>query len=545
MLLPPTLARALVGAALPFGAVLPAATSTADWTALPTPSLCEPRMSASHPGPLSSGSHILSRNDGLPLPGSQPVPRLSVSTLLKIVEEDARARSTRIEFFRSASGLLARGDSAAIDGARARIAEIERAAETLRIDLEMDLSGSAGTAPAANGGGTNPKSAPPERFTAKSSVGSGEEAFLGRREATPFVMGFDVEVAADSGIAAPVLGTAAHGRTLHLRAARIEGGRRIHVEGLLDLADLAALEAFDPGSPDLGTFQEPRIDFVQVAFAGVVDSGGTLEVEIAGAPLPLSSWKLTIKATTRPDDDGASAKKDDALDVIDFAFLARESTSIPNAGPGAELDRQAFFVQPRRTTIPIPPSAVAATLELRGGEGTGSRPTPAWSEDLLILQRSDDAGRTEARALVAAAEQARLATVKIEAKRGGLLARFPACAGSPARLLAGRERTALVGYRAEIAPQTWMPAPLVERSFDGISVSIEAQSGGAECSTWIAESSGEAVVARQDAQLGQIQILKRSLRAERAIVRAGEPERALASGPAGSADAILLRVPSP
>ncbi|MFN0006676.1 MAG: hypothetical protein ACKVXR_02115 [Planctomycetota bacterium] len=543
MFLLPTLALALAGAVLPPFQQQPA--RTADWTALPTPALCEPRMSGSHPGPLSSGSHILSRNDGLPLPGSQPAPRLPVSTLLKIVEEEARARSTRIEFFRSASGLLARGDSAAIDTARARIEEIERAGETLRIDLEMDLSGSAGGGSAANGGGTNAKGAAPERFTAKSSLVSGEEAFLGLREATPFVMGFDVEVAADSGVAAPVLGTAAHGRTLHLRAARIEGGRRIHLEGLLDLADLASIEAFDPGSPDLGTFQEPRIDFVQVAFAGIVDSGGTLEVEIAGAPLALASWKLTVKAATRPDEEGSAARKDDALDVIDFAFLARESSSIPNAGPGAELDRQAFFVQPRRTSIPIPPSAVAATLELRGGERAGSRPTPAWSEDLLILPRSDSAGRTEARALVAAAEQARVATVRIEAKRGGLSARFPACAGSPARLLAGRERTALVGYRAEIAPQTWMPAPLVERSFDGVCVAIEAQSGGAECSTWIAESSGEVVVARQDAQLGQIQILERRLRAERAIVLAGEPERSLASGPAGSADAILLRVPAP
>jgi len=502
-------------------------------------------MSGSHPGPLSSGSHVLSRNDGLPLPGSQPAPRLSVSTLLKIVEEDARAKSTRIEFFRSASGLLARGDSAAIDGARARIGEIERVAETLQIDLEMDLSGSPGAESARNGGGANPKSAQAERYSTRSSVGPGEEAFLGLRQATPFLMSFDVEVAADSGIAAPVLGTAAHGRTLHVRAARVEGGRRIHLEGLLDLADLAALETFDPGPPDLGTIQEPRIDFVQVAFAGVVDSGGTLEVEIAGAPLSLSSWKLAIKATTRPDEDGSPARKDDALDVIDFAFLARESASIPNADPGAELDRLAFFVQPRRTTIPIPPSAVAATLELRGGEGAGSRPTPAWSEDLLILPRSDAAGRTEARALVAAAERTRLATVRIEAKRGALSARFPACAGSPARLLAGRERTALVGYRAEIAPQTWMPAPLVERSFDGISIAVEAQSGGAECSAWIAESSGEEVVARQDAQLGQIQVLRRSLRAERAVVRAGEPERALASGPAGSADAILLRVPAP
>lgn len=546
MLHPPTLALAFLGALTPSGG------STADWIALPTPALCEPAMTGSHPGPLSSGSHILTRNDGLPLPGSTPTARLPVSTLQKIVEDDARAKANRIEFFRSASGLLARGDSAAIDAARARIGEIERAAETLRIDLEIDLSGLSGTAGAAG--------AQAERFTAKSSVGSGQEAFLGLREATPFVMTFDVEVAADSGIAAPVLGTAAHGRTLHLRAARIEGGRRIHLEGLLDVADLAALDRFDPETPDLGTLQEPRIDFVQIAFAGVVDSGGTLEVEIAGAQLALPNWKLSIRAVTQPDrggeparGDASAAAKDDALDILDLAFLAGESTSIPNAGPGAELDRQAFFVQPRRTTIPIPPSAIAAALDLRAGDG-GSRPgsslsgplaSPAWTDDLLILPRSNAVGRAEARALIAAAEKARISTFQIEAKRGGLVARFPACSGSPARLLAGRERTALVGYRAEIAPQTWMPAPAVERSFDGLSLAIEVQSAGVECSTWIAQSSGEETVARQDAQLGRIQILSRSLRSERAVVRPGEPERALASGAATSADAVLVRVSAP
>jgi hypothetical protein len=368
-------------------------------------------------------------------------------------------------------------------------------------------------------------------------------------------MSFDVEVAADSGIAAPVLGTAAHGRTLHLRAARIGGGARIHLEGLLDLADLASLERFDPESPDLGTLQEPRIDFVQVAFAGVVDSGGALEVEVAGVPLALPVWKLTVRATAHaappngaPGAAGVpaagGAAPESALDVIDLAFLASEATVLPNATPGAELDRQAFFVQPRRERIPIPPSAIAAALEGRSSDGAGAR-TLAWSDDLLILPRADAAGRAEALALIAAAEQARIATGRIEVRRGGLSARFPACAGSPARLLCGRERTALVGYRAEIAPQTWMPAPAVERSFDGLCLAVEVESGGAECSTWIAESAGEAVVARQDAQLGRIQVLDRGLRSQRATVRSGEAERALAAGREGTADAVLLRFVAP
>jgi hypothetical protein len=506
------------------------------------PRWCEPVPFASHPAPLVGGSHVLVRNEGLPLPGSQAAPRLPVSALQKIIEDDARSRSSRIEFFRSASGLLARGDAAALAAARARIAEIERATDALGIDLEIELVGSA----AGQGKGDRPggSGTASERYTAKTRADSRQEVFVGERRARPFVMSFDVEVAADSGIAAPVIGTAASGRTLHLSASRIDGGKRVHLEGLLDLSDLASLERFDPETPDLGTLQQPRIDIVQIAFAGVVESGGQLEVEIAGAALALPDWKLTVRAGARADD---AAPADAVLDVLDLAFLASESTTLPSAGPGAELDRQAFFVQPRRTTIPIPPSAIAAALDVRSGDGGGPRSIPSWTDDLLILPRSDAVGRAEARGLVAAAEQARVATCRIEARRGALVARFPACSGSPARLLAGRERTALVGYRAEIAPQTWMPAPAVERSFDGLALTLEVQAGGAACSTWIAESTAEEIVARQDAQLGRIQILARGLRSERAILRAGEPERSLAGGraTANGSDDVRVRVQVP
>src|SRR5262249_45598288 len=158
------------------------------------------------------------------------------------------------------SSILARGDPAALELARQRIAELDRAAETLAIDLEVDLAGTsksdaAGAAAAA-----------PEHWTQKRRVLSGDEAFFGERQATGFLMSFDVEVAADSGIASPVLGTASYGRTVHVRAARVDGGKRVRLEGLLDLSELASLDRFDPETPDLGVIQEPSLDFVQIAF---------------------------------------------------------------------------------------------------------------------------------------------------------------------------------------------------------------------------------------------------------------------------------------
>jgi hypothetical protein len=190
MILPTTLAagppprgyRAGPDPGLVFSKVPPAAAPTAapaGWTALPTPSLCEPRMSGSHPGPLSNGSHVLARNEGLPLPGAQASPRLPTATLSKIVEDDARSRGARIEFFRSASGLLARGEPAAIEAARARIAEIERAADALAIDLDVELASQA--APAGDGAPASAAKPSASRRRSASRPGRKPSSACGRR----------------------------------------------------------------------------------------------------------------------------------------------------------------------------------------------------------------------------------------------------------------------------------------------------------------------------------------------------------------------------
>jgi len=499
------------------------------WTALPTPVLCQARLLSPVPAPLASGSHLLQPADASSAHGATPSASLSMATLQKILEDSgANGRGPRLEFFKSASSLLVRGEPAALDAARARILELDRAAEALAIDLDVDLAGTAGGAGAAS----------PDRLAEKRRVLSGDEVFFGERRTTGFVMGFNVEVAADSGIAAPVLGTATYGHNLHLRAVRVDGGRRIQIQGLLDLSDLTSLDRFDPETPDLGILQQPAIDFVQIAFAGVVDSGGTLEVRVGGAALALPDWKLSVKAVARPDDPAATG----TLDVLDLACIARDPTQLQAAAPGAELDRLAQFTAPARPPVAIPPAAVAAALDSRAGDSSGAHLSAWWGDDLLILRRSDAQARVDARSLVAAGETSRLASCRIQVQQGGLSATFPVCAGTAARLLAGRERTVLVGYRVEIAPQTWMPAPDVQKTFDGLALDAQVVQGAVECSAWIAKSAPTTVVPRKDAQLGKLQVLSRTLRTQRARVSAGEPERA-DPGPAG--DAVILRCLAP
>ncbi len=100
----------------------------------------------------------------------------------------------------------------------------------------------------------------------------------------------------------------------------------------------------------------------------------------------------------------------------------------------------------------------------------------------------------------------------------------------------------LVGYRVEIAPQTWMPAPDVQKTFDGLALDAQVFPGGTECSSWIAKSEPTTVVARKDAQLGKLQVLSRSLRTQHARISAGEPERA---EPGAAADSLILRCLAP
>jgi hypothetical protein len=87
-----------------------------------------------------------------------------------------------------------------------------------------------------------------------------------------------------------------------------------------------------------------------------------------------------------------------------------------------------------------------------------------------------------------------------------------------------------------------MPAPDVQKTFDGLALDAQVVQGAVECSAWIAKSAPTTVVPRKDAQLGKLQVLSRTLRTQRARVSAGEPERA-DPGPAG--DVVILRCLAP
>ncbi len=236
-----------------------------------------------------------------------------------------------------------------------------------------------------------------------------------------------------------------------------------------------------------------------------------------------------------------------------MAFLSGETSAILPVEPGAALSREARFKSEDVPPPPLPPSALAAMVENTrdvsgsASSSTNSRSTRApmyWSDRLLFVPRADAAALREAKALVRGVESARLSTSRVEIVRGALRASMPVCVGHRARLVAGSETARLVDYRLEVAPQIWMPVPIVETTFDGVCVEIDPAARSAACTLWTAESAKPVEIEREDAQMGKLQLLARSLRAGAAVLRAGEPESvALESGTAGRE--IKLRLLGP
>lgn len=433
-------------------------------------------------------------------------PPIAPAIFQQMLEETLRARGLRLESRAAADWLLVRGDAPALEAARALVQDLDRQAAALEIDLEVTLR-TAG----------QPESLWRRRVT------SGTDAFLGSRAARPFVAGFEVQVAQDAGQAAPRLGAAYSGTGLHLRASRLAGGTRVHVDGVLDVAAITAVESFDPETPDLGEFEQPRIELVQLAFAGSLDSGGTLEVRLTEAGPLRGETTLVVRATAQPDAAGTN----DGWALVDLAFTASAPRALVSVDPGLGL------VGPTANddagTALLTPASLAALIESERptSDARPGRPVIVWSQTLLALPRADAVRLEAARALVRAAEDARARTVRATLECGTLKASIPVSSGRPARLVAGVERSYLADYGLEVAPQIWMPSPRSERAFDGLCVDLAESGGGLTVSAWRTTTPDVVVTTREASQMGKLQLPTRSRVAGATRVGSGEKAQAL------------------
>jgi hypothetical protein len=97
-------------------------------------------------------------------------------------------------------------------------------------------------------------------------------------------------------------------------------------------------------------------------------------------------------------------------------------------------------------------------------------------------------------------------------QHGAAFVRLPVANGARWRVLAGHETTAVVDYDVEIAPETWMPGPRVERMLDGFCAQGLAGEGHASYSAWIAATPEKQLVERSSVPLGRLELHRRTWR---------------------------------
>ena len=151
----------------PASAALSTATVADEWMPLAPPILSAATPEAILPAPLLSASHLeIPRADGRA--GGEPrAGTLAFSTVLQMIDEDARLRQTRLDVQRQGGGALVRGDAAALAGVTALQQSLDRAARALAIDLDVQIAPqSAGAAGA---------------LSFRRRVRSGDFVFLGTR----------------------------------------------------------------------------------------------------------------------------------------------------------------------------------------------------------------------------------------------------------------------------------------------------------------------------------------------------------------------------
>ncbi len=433
-------------------------------------------------------------------------PAIPPATFQQMLDETLRVRGLKLETRPQAGVLLVRGDPAALELARGLVTDLDRQLDAFEIDLEIAIR----------------RAGVPET-TWKRRVRAGVDVFVGSRDVRPFVASFDVQVAQDAGQAEPRLGSALLGTGLHVRATRLAGGTRVFLDGVLDTAELAELVTFDPETPDLGVFDQPRIASAQVAFAGAIESGGVLRVNLAQAGPSGAEFVLAVKATARPDAPATG----DGWALLDLGFVQSAARPLMPVDPGVFLSSVSGASSAAGAILQ--PATLAAILEgeRAGTDGRASRSSVLWGGTWIAFPRTD-AGRIDtARALVRALEESRSRTVRAELTCGTLVASFPIAVARSARLVAGTERPYLVDYALEVAPQIWMPSPRVERAFDGIAADVYFEDGRLRVEAWRTSTPEVAIVSRESAQMGRMELPRRTRVVGSGQVKLGEPPLAL------------------
>lgn len=141
---------------------------------------------------------------------------------------------------------------------------------------------------------------------------------------------------------------------------------------------------------------------------------------------------------------------------------------------------------------------------------------------MLLVHTGDPERYSELGTLISQLDSDHAETTQCRIELGDLIVDLPIVAGLPARVLIGTERTLLIDYQAEIAPNTWMPAPRSESIFDGLAWQARLQGKDLVGECFRSTTSEVRVRHRSEASLGSVQLPDREHAVGRGRLAAGE-----------------------
>ena len=489
------------------------------WTRLDLPSLARAPLPSMGPARLLDGRHL--RADGVDEDDRPDEPHAGFhvrqAVLADLLELDARLGGDTLRVLRPAPPLVAGGSRSALDRARDVCAELDTAGRALDLELSVWL-----VPGAAEDGAARLDAPPASPPTYSRRVRPGQEVTFGSRSELAWLASYSAEVSNGTEIADPVFGSAVRGRTVHARAWRVDGGRAVLVEGLLDLAEVAFDEAFDPDSYDMGTLERPSVASLQVTFSGRIASGGALRAVVRNAPLAQPDWTLIVSARTRPDPPRAAV----SWAVADVAVLEDdvEALELPHPGYGfgtvPGFDDVGVLAESRSSSAIWGHVAALQPIDaepLDVSVSPGFLIAPAGLEDFWIATDL----------LVRAAEEARSRTVLVDLQHGELRCSLPVAGPFTARVLAQLERPLVVDYETEVATEASLAVPRVEVLADGVLLQGHLAGDELLLTTWSAASAPVRTLDGHATGQGRTELPERFVRAGSHRVTIGE-QRALA-----------------
>lgn len=465
-----------------------------EWVALDGLGLTRARSQPSISALVPDGRHIfIEPRDPYELEPTSPlVPNETVTQLL---EARAREAGQELSLLPGGPPLLASGSKAALDAARSTLGELSAAGSSLEFQVRFWIY-----EPAKENEVDIFKHDSNHLEFHMGTFQPGERIEFGERKVQPFLANYEIEVANDSGVASPAIGQIVTGRRLSLRAHRVEGGSKFFVQGILDLAELESLESFETDALDLGLLQQPTVGSLQIAFSALTSPDDLIRINVQGAPLVTRDFGVLIKLEELTQ---VKAQAVSSIELIDLSFLSESSPYLPTFKLGTD---RYFQGAASNSLFPAIPARALTSLvsERRGAAGLYA------SSRTILVDKGYPENAAKLTGLIAGYEAGRLGEGRVEIEFGELKIDMPTTGFAPSRIAVGRERTSLRSYQAEIAPEIWMPSPDVERSFNGLVIDTVQIAGELRCNAIATRSSGEQVISRMDANLGQLQLRPRS-----------------------------------